>query len=151
MVFSSSLGICTSEVASGSDGQDSATRGLATVIAFASSAPPLVTHTLLQDVHILLHVPRVSPRMSQRVEASHLEGLQPSDVMLCHWPRLCTVQKARQYHCLKNLHSCGLAEVMTSEDFPPLYLVHFASLLEPHCYFFLYLGTLSHLTAQVKE
>ena len=35
--FSSSLGVCTPEVASGSDGQDSATRGLATAIAFASA------------------------------------------------------------------------------------------------------------------
>ena len=83
--------------------------------------------------------------------ASHLEGPQPLDVMLRHWPGLCTVQRDRHYHIPKNLHFVGLAKVTTPEDIPPPHLVHFASLLEPHCNFFLYLGTLTHLNAQVRE
>ena len=53
--------------------------------------------------------------------------------------------------CLENSHFGGLAEVTAPEDFPPPHLVHFASLLEPHCNFFLYLGTLTLLTAQIRE
>ena len=44
LAFSSSLVVCTSGVASGGDGQVSTAHDLATAVAFASPAPPLVAH-----------------------------------------------------------------------------------------------------------
>ena len=40
-------------------------------------------------------------------------------------------------------NSCSLSKAPVTEDFPPPYLVHFASVHESHCHFFPYLGTQS--------
>ena len=75
---------------------------------------------------------RVSPRMSLR----HLIWKVFSLLRSC-----CVTGQVSAPHRrtdVTNSHLGGLAEVTAPEDFPPPHLVHFASLLEPHCYFFLY-------------
>ena len=96
-------------------------------------------------------------RMSHRVtphdvlKTSHLECLQLPDVMLGYRPCFCSAQKDRHHHGTKHVHFGGSTEIPVPENFLPPYLIHFAGLLEPHCYFSLQLCCLSQLTAQVGE
>ena len=110
--------------------------GRAIAITFASAAPPLVTHTIMSfrmSTFWCVYL-RMGPRMSWKHLIWNIFRLLVS----CHWPSLYTVQTDRHYLCSENLHFGGLAEV---SDFPPAHWVRFTSLLEPHCYFFLYPNT----------
>ena len=94
---------------------------------------------------------RVSPRMSRR----HLILKVFSLLMSCSITgqvSVYTTQKDRLTLTLsRKLNFGGLAKVTAPEDFLPPHLIHFASLLKPHCNSFLFLGTLTNLTAQVRE